>query len=74
MAKTLALLGREAKTPAFDTPDTTVVKKTNHEHPKAQCRLDTTHSGSINGERPLCWFAPDSEDDEAPVHLSSILR
>jgi hypothetical protein len=26
---------------SFDTPDKSIVKKTAHEHPKAQCRLDT---------------------------------
>lgn len=31
----------------FETPDATVVTKTNDNHPKAQCRLDTYFAGSI---------------------------
>lgn len=31
----------------FDTPDTTVVSSTDHNHPKAQCRLDTYYQGSL---------------------------
>ncbi len=33
--------------PSFDTPDTTVVNKTNHRHPAAQCRLDTYVAGAL---------------------------
>jgi len=32
---------------AFNTPDTSVVKKTNDAHPKAQCRLDTYFQGML---------------------------
>ncbi len=35
------------KMPKFDTPDETVVEKTNHNHPAAQCRIDTYFSGAI---------------------------
>ncbi|MBT3236472.1 MAG: hypothetical protein HN353_11015 [Bdellovibrionales bacterium] len=31
----------------FDTPDPKVVKKTNHSHPKAQCRLDTYYQAAL---------------------------
>jgi hypothetical protein len=31
----------------FDTPDANVVSSTNHNHPKAQCRLDTYYQGSL---------------------------
>ncbi len=41
-----AALGRTAE-PKFDTPDTKVVTKTDDNHPKAQCRLDTYYQGSL---------------------------
>lgn len=31
----------------FSTPDSNVVLKTNHNHPKAQCRMDTYFQGSL---------------------------
>lgn len=31
----------------FETPDSSVVSKTNDNHPKAQCRLDTYYQGSL---------------------------
>jgi hypothetical protein len=33
--------------PKFDTPDRKVVSATNHNHPAAQCRLDTYFQGSL---------------------------
>ena len=33
--------------PRFDTPDTSVVSRTNDNHPAAQCRLDTYYQGSL---------------------------
>jgi hypothetical protein len=39
-------LGRLPET-SFETPDTRVVASTDHNHPKAQCRLDTYYQGSI---------------------------
>lgn len=33
----------------FDTPDTTVVTRTNNAHPKAQCRLDSYVAGAMCG-------------------------
>lgn len=49
--KSLAdLLGALGGTPAnYDTPDTSVVTKTKHEHPKAQCRLDTYIASAMCG-------------------------
>jgi uncharacterized protein YkwD len=35
------------KIPQLDTPDPTVVDKTQSKHPKAQCRLDTYLAGSL---------------------------
>lgn len=46
LAKLLGELGGNSNV-AFDTPDTTVVKKTNDSHPKAQCRMDTYFSASL---------------------------
>lgn len=34
------------KLPKFETPDAKVVKKTNNNHPAAQCRLDTYYAGA----------------------------
>lgn len=41
-----ASLGRLAE-PKFDTPDKNVVSRTDDNHPKAQCRLDTYYQGSL---------------------------
>ncbi len=45
LGRVLADLGKD-KTPSVDTPDSSVVKKTNDRHPAAQCRLDTYFAGS----------------------------
>lgn len=42
----LGALGGTLKV-AFETPDKSVVKKTNDAHPKAQCRLDTYFAGAL---------------------------
>ncbi|WPU66417.1 hypothetical protein [Peredibacter starrii] len=45
----------------YDTPDKTVVKKTDLSptfYPSPQCRLDTMMAGLLEKERPRCWFAP----------------
>jgi hypothetical protein len=56
LAKLLHSLGDASRpVPAFDTPDLSVVRRTNHNHPQAQCRLDTYYAGS------LCEI-PDSVD------------
>lgn len=46
LGRLLAVLGQQDM-PEFDTPDTSVVKKTNHAHPAAQCRLDTYFHGAL---------------------------
>ncbi len=46
LANLLAALGGDPA-PKFETPDATVVKKTNTAHPRAQCRLDTYFSGAL---------------------------
>lgn len=79
----------------FDTPDTSVVTRTNHNHPAAQCRLDTYYNGSLcgidfatdvdgtdanigtcnraaemqEGVRPLCWFKPEAQSEDALISL-----
>ena len=47
LASLLAALGRTKVN--FTTPDKTIVKKTNNEHPNAQCRLDTYVAGTLCG-------------------------
>jgi hypothetical protein len=50
--KSLAdLLGALGNTGAvgYDTPDTTVVTRTNHQHPEAQCRLDSYIASALCG-------------------------
>lgn len=46
---TATLLGTLGGTPvvSFDTPDSSAVSSTNHNHPKAQCRLDTYFAASL---------------------------
>jgi len=46
LGRLLAKLGQQTM-PEFDTPDTSVVTKTNHQHPAAQCRLDTYFHGAL---------------------------
>lgn len=48
LADLLAAIGSESPV-AFNTPDTTVVTRTNNDHPKAQCRLDTYVAGALCG-------------------------
>ncbi len=54
---------------AFDTPDTSVVRKTFDSHPQAQCRLDTYFNGSLCDK-------PFSEDvsDKSPINGTCIQR
>lgn len=49
LANLLASLGG-SKMPNVDTPDTTVVKRTQTGHPAAQCRLDTYFAGALCGK------------------------
>ena len=45
--------------PSYETPDKTVVKRTNTSYPKTtQCRVDTYLNGALKRDRPLCWFKP----------------
>ncbi|MCM2351723.1 MAG: hypothetical protein NDI69_17030 [Bacteriovoracaceae bacterium] len=46
VAELFADLGK-LPVPEFNTPDTKVVTKTDDNHPKAQCRLDTYFQGSV---------------------------
>lgn len=47
------------KLPSYETPDKTVVKKTNTSYPKTtQCRVDTYLNGTLGKDRPLCWYKP----------------
>ena len=46
--------------PKFSTPDPKTVKKTNHRHPAAQCRLDTYFHGALCTKSML---DPVSDDD-----------
>lgn len=54
----LAKLSAE-KAPNFETPDKTVVTRTNTSYPRTtQCRLDSYHNGTLGKNRPLCWYKP----------------
>ena len=46
LGNVLADLGNEPM-PRYETPDRTVVKRTQEAHPKAQCRLDTYKAGAL---------------------------
>jgi hypothetical protein len=56
------LLGKLSNTTvSYETPDRTVVTRTELSYPKtAQCRLDTSRAGILGQERPLCWYKPTS--------------
>lgn len=45
--KSLSKLLARSGMPRFDTPDTSVVSRTNDRHPAGQCRLDTYFQGSL---------------------------
>ena len=58
LGKLLASLGYE-RMPDFETPDTSVVSRTELSYPRtAQCRLDTYLNGVLGLERPRCWYKP----------------
>lgn len=43
--------------PRYETPDRTVVSRTELSYPRTiQCRLDTYHNGILSRERPRCWY------------------
>lgn len=47
--------------PLYETPDLTEVSKTQLSYPATlQCRLDTYKAGTLNMDRPLCWFKPEN--------------
>src|SRR5690606_26857081 len=48
LASLLAALGNSGPV-NFDTPDTSVVSRTNNQHPAAQCRLDSYVAGALCG-------------------------
>ena len=47
VSKLFQALRNSTTAPAFDTPDTAVVSKTNDAHPAYQCRLDTYFAGAL---------------------------
>lgn len=61
LASLLASLGG-SKAVSFTTPDTTVVARTDDNHPAAQCRLDTYFSGTICDKDVL-----DEVDNKDPI-------
>lgn len=63
LASLLAALGGTKI--SFTTPDKTIVRKTNNEHPNAQCRLDTYVAGTLCG---ILWdnnVIPKTETESA---------
>ena len=56
------LLGKLGGTPdvSFGKPDATIVAKTNHNHPKGQCRMDTYFQGSLCDVDHMIW--PSNKD------------
>lgn len=58
LGKLLALLNDEP-VPNYETPDTTIVKKTQTSYPDTvQCRVDSYLNGELNKARPRCWYKP----------------
>jgi hypothetical protein len=56
LGKLLSVIKNEPQ-PEFETPDQFVTDTTMTSYPKTvQCRLDTYHAGSLNLDRPKCWF------------------
>lgn len=56
LATLLASLMQEP-VPQFETPDPTVVTRTQLSYPETvQCRLDTYVAGTLDKPRPACWF------------------
>lgn len=52
----LAVLSGEP-VPRYETPDTSVVSKTETSYPNTvQCRVDSYLAGVLNKARPSCWF------------------
>jgi hypothetical protein len=61
-AKLFQNLRNSTVLPDFTTPDAGVVKKTNHNHPAFQCRLDTYFSGALC---EISEMVDVSQEDEA---------
>lgn len=59
LAKLLGSLGGNADV-KFSTPDPAVVIKTNHNHPKGQCRMDSYFQGALCDVDHIVW--PDAKD------------
>ena len=47
VSKLFQALRNQTTEPKFDTPDTTVVTRTNDNHPATQCRMDTYFQGAL---------------------------
>lgn len=47
LARVLASLRDDPVMPTYETPDSNKVNKTDHNHPDAQCRLDTTYAATL---------------------------
>ncbi len=47
----------------FDTPDTKYIKKTFHDHPQPQCRLDTYFAGSVCNKDPYTEISDELATD-----------
>ena len=61
-AKLFQNLRSSTTLPDFDTPDTKVVSKTDHNHPAYQCRLDTYFAGALCN---ISEMVDVDQDDEA---------
>lgn len=59
---------------SFDTPDTTIVKKTRHEHPKAQCRLDTYVAAALCDVPWRADIIPQNEREMAKSSCVSVSK
>lgn len=81
LANLLAALGKKP-TPQFDSPDKSVVTKTNNAHPQAQCRLDTYFAGALCAKtfdlnvipgrnNPKGQASPEAEADAMKVSCSA---
>lgn len=70
LGKLLAALGGE-KVPSINTPDRTVVSKTQDKHPKAQCRLDTMYQGVLCTKVWNDSIIPQNKADMANVSCSA---
>jgi hypothetical protein len=57
LSRLLSVLEREPNPPTYETPDLTVVNRTELSYPATvQCRLDTHFTGTFGLPRPACWY------------------